>query len=47
MDLNCDDFDTWEEAQAVYDEYPDDPYGLDHDSDGIACETLPGAPNNG
>jgi Excalibur calcium-binding domain len=45
-DLNCDDFDTWEEAQAILDENPDDPHGLDHDNDGIACESLPGAPSN-
>lgn len=41
-DLNCDDFATQEEAQAVYDEDPSDPHGLDgNDNDGIACESLP------
>ena len=37
-DLNCDDFDTQEEAQAVFDEDETDPNGLDADNDGIACE---------
>lgn len=41
-DLNCDDFDTQEEAQAVFDADPSDPNGLDgNDNDGIACESLP------
>lgn len=40
-DLDCADFATQEEAQAVFDEDPSDPNGLDADSDGIACETLP------
>ncbi len=35
--LNCDDFDTQAEAQAVF----------DADDDGIACETLPGGPMEG
>ncbi len=41
---DCSDFDTQEEAQAVYEEDTSDPYGLDEDDgadDGIACETLP------
>jgi hypothetical protein len=40
-DLNCDDFSTQQEAQAVYDKDRSDPNGLDRDNDGIACETLP------
>lgn len=41
-DLNCDDFDFREEAQAKYDEDPSDPHGLDgNDNDGLACEHLP------
>jgi LPXTG-motif cell wall-anchored protein len=40
-DLDCGDFATQEEAQAVYDQDPSDPHGLDADDDGIACETLP------
>ena len=40
-DLDCANFATQEEAQAVYDADPSDPNGLDDDNDGIACETLP------
>ena len=40
-DRNCSDFATQPEAQAVYDQDPSDPNGLDADDDGIACETLP------
>lgn len=40
-DLNCDDFDTQEEAQQQLDEDPSDPHGLDTDGDGVACEDLP------
>lgn len=40
-DVDCSDFDTQEEAQAVLDADPTDPYGLDRDGDGLACETLP------
>lgn len=39
-DLNCDDFNTQEEAQAELDADPSDPHGLDRDNDGIACEDL-------
>jgi hypothetical protein len=39
-DLNCSDFATQEEAQAVYNQDPSDPNGLDRDNDGIACESL-------
>src|SRR5690606_9509967 len=40
-ELNCDDFDTQEEAQAVLDADPSDPNRLDADGDGVACEDLP------
>jgi micrococcal nuclease len=41
-DVNCDSFDTQADAQDFYDsESPDDPYVLDGDGDGTACETLP------
>jgi hypothetical protein len=39
-DLNCSDFATQQEAQAVYDANPSDPNNLDTDNDGIACESL-------
>ncbi|MCW2677503.1 MAG: uncharacterized protein JWR70_2543 [Modestobacter sp.] len=39
-DLNCSDFTTQAEAQAVLDQDRSDPNGLDRDKDGIACETL-------
>lgn len=44
---NCSDFTTWAAAQAWFDEYY--PYygdiaRLDGDGDGIACQSLPGAP---
>src|SRR4051794_10056509 len=38
-DLNCSDFSTQEQAQAQL--TPGDPYGLDTDNDGVACENLP------
>ncbi|MGH3930705.1 MAG: excalibur calcium-binding domain-containing protein, partial [Pseudonocardiaceae bacterium] len=41
QDLNCGDFATQEQAQAVLDSDPSDPNGLDGDNDGIACESLP------
>jgi Excalibur calcium-binding domain len=41
-DLDCSDFATQAEAQAVFDATPGDPNRLDADNDGIACETLPG-----
>ncbi len=40
-DLDCSDFATQEDAQAVYDRDPSDPNGLDEDGDSIACESLP------
>lgn len=42
-DLDCNDFATQEQAQAVLDADPSDPNGLDSDDDGIACESLPRA----
>lgn len=38
-DLSCADFATQIGAQAVYDQDPNDPNGLDADGDGQACET--------
>ncbi|PXY38111.1 hypothetical protein BA062_02685 [Prauserella flavalba] len=46
-EFNCSDFGTWAEAQAVLEQDPSDPHGLDADNDGIACEDLPGAPDDG
>ena len=44
-DKNCSDFTYQEEAQAVYDQDPTDPNGLDgNDNDGKACESLPHRP---
>jgi hypothetical protein len=40
-DLDCEDFTTQEEAQAVLEEDPDDPNNLDPNGDGIACALLP------
>lgn len=40
-DLNCSDFATQAQAQAVLDANPADPNNLDQDGDGIACESLP------
>ena len=44
---DCADFSTQEEAQAALNGDPSDPYGLDADSDGIACEELPGGGSGG
>ena len=45
---DCEDFTYQDEAQAVFDADPSDPYRLDEDDpgpdDGVACETLPPAP---
>ena len=42
---DCESFRTQEEAQAIYDQDPGDPYGLDeadlNPGNGLACETLP------
>ena len=40
-DLDCEDFATQEEAQAVLDEDTSDPNNLDPNGDGIACALLP------
>jgi hypothetical protein len=40
-DLDCEDFETQEEAQAVLDEDSADPNNLDPNRDGIACALLP------
>jgi hypothetical protein len=39
VDYDCEDFETQEEAQEYL--LPGDPYGLDGDNDGVACEDLP------
>ena len=44
IDRNCEDFTTQAEAQAFFlsEGGPNyDPHGLDADSDGVACESLP------
>jgi hypothetical protein len=38
-DYDCDDFESQEEARLYL--APGDPYGLDEDGNGVACETLP------
>jgi hypothetical protein len=38
-DYDCDDFESQEEAQLYL--APGDPYGLDEDGNGVACEILP------
>ena len=46
-DRNCSDFDRWSEAQAFYEAAggpESDRHRLDRDRNGIACESLPGAP---
>lgn len=42
-DLDCEDFETQEEAQATLEEDPADPNNLDPNGDGIACALLPSA----
>jgi Excalibur calcium-binding domain len=37
-DCDCKDFATQEEAQRVFNAYPGDPFRLDRDKDGLACE---------
>jgi type IV secretory pathway VirB10-like protein len=44
-DLDCSDFTTHWRAQAQLDLDASDPHGLDGDGDGVACESLPGAPD--
>lgn len=41
VDYDCSDFVYQEDAQAMLDRYPGDPFNLDADDDGIACELLP------
>ena len=46
-DLNCSDFETWEEANALFIQAggpTSDPHRLDGNNDGIPCQSLPGAP---
>jgi len=40
-DYDCSDFATQAQAQQVLDESTGDPYRLDRDGDGVACESLP------
>lgn len=40
-DCNCSDFETQAQAQRVLDALPHDPFDLDRDHDGVACESLP------
>ena len=40
-DCNCSDFPTQSEAERVLDAFPGDPFKLDPDHDGRACESLP------
>ena len=49
VDFNCSDFTTWREAQDFYvgEGGPsEDPHRLDRDRDGVACQALPGAPDD-
>jgi micrococcal nuclease len=46
-DRDCGDFDRWDDAQAFYEAAggpSKDPHQLDGEGDGIACESLAGAP---
>ena len=46
-DLDCGDFPRWRDAQDFYVAAggpSSDPHRLDGDRDGVACESLPGAP---
>jgi hypothetical protein len=45
VDYDCSDFATQEEAQEYL--LPGDPYGLDADNDGVACEDLPSGGGGG
>ncbi|MGY6022732.1 hypothetical protein [Streptomyces spinosirectus] len=40
-DLDCSDFALQEDAQAEFNRDPSDPFRLDADADGTACEVLP------
>jgi micrococcal nuclease len=39
-DYDCKDFESQAEAQRVFKQYPGDPFRLDRDQDGVACESL-------
>ena len=39
-DYDCKDFPSWAEAQHMLEKYPSDPYHLDGNHNGIACESL-------
>jgi Excalibur calcium-binding domain len=45
-DVNCRDFRYQEDAQAVFDAHPGDPFHLDANQDGVACESLPHRPTS-
>ncbi len=45
QDRDCEDFSTWQEAQAFFLATKNDSHGLDPDGNGISCEDLPGAPD--
>lgn len=45
VDYDCSDFSTQEEAQEYLE--PGDPYNLDGDNDGVACEDLPSGGGGG
>ena len=47
QDHNCSDFSTWREAQDFFESEggpAEDPHRLDANKDGVACQSLPGAP---
>ena len=47
VDRDCGDFATWREAQDFFESEggpEEDPHHLDHNSDGVVCESLDGAP---
>lgn len=49
IDRDCGDFTSWWDAQNFFFAAggpDDDPHGLDHNGDGIVCESLDGAPGN-
>ena len=48
QDRNCSDFGTWQEAQSFFISEggpSQDPHRLDGDGNGVACQSLPGAPD--
>jgi|SRR5215211_2361983 len=44
---DCEDLTYQEDAQAIYNQDPSDPNGLDENDDGVACESLPPRPDGG